>query len=121
MAARPTPGYARAMRDDATKLVEANIRGVLAETGVTRADVQRTMNGSSAIYDFLSEKSRVRSITVETLAKFARAVGVPLILFFVEPDKRVALHRLLGRLDSLEPQTLDQLAEIAKALDRPRA
>lgn len=104
------------MRDAATSLVEANIRGVLADSGLLRADVQKAMGGSSAIYDFLSEKSRVRSITVETLAKFAAATDTPMVLFFVEPGRRREMAKLLGNLGSLSPTGVGQMAEIALAL-----
>lgn len=105
-------------RDEITQRVAINLAAMIAEKGWTNADLRAKVGKATttAIYDFLSPKARSRSIKVETLAKWAEALDAPIILFFVEPDRRTPLRQLLGKIDSLGPEQLALLEAVARTI-----
>jgi DNA-binding Xre family transcriptional regulator len=105
-------------RDEMTQRVAINLAAVIAEKGWTNADLRARVGqaASTAIYDFLSPNARSRSIKVETLAKFAEALDVPIILFFVEPDRRQEFRLMLDSFGKLNADQLAKLLEVARTI-----
>lgn len=92
--------------------VAANIEAVMAQRGLTASALARLANlNPTGIYDILSGKSR--SPKIETLAKIAAALGVPIsILFDDRPDTslRAEIEALFDRLPPDERRRLVQTA-----------
>jgi DNA-binding Xre family transcriptional regulator len=116
-------GYIRRMvsqsdRDETTQRVAINLAALLEEKMWTKADLRSKVGqaASTAIYDFLSPNARSRSIKVETLAKFAEALDVPIILFFVEPDKRQQFRLMLDSFGTLDADQIAKLLEVARTI-----
>lgn len=123
MSPKRPPGYKQRMverRDEITQNVATNLNEVLAELGMSKSELRKKIGSetSSAIYDFLGGRSR--SIKVETLARFAVGLDVPLVLFLVEPGKRRAMHALFRSLDRLESDEINRLSALARTLFEPQ-
>jgi transcriptional regulator with XRE-family HTH domain len=103
-------------RDKTTKAVAANLRAVLKQKGMTPADLQKVIGAatSSAIYDFLS--GRTRSLRVETLAKFADGLDIAVVELFSEPDARE--HDLDRDSDDMDRDALLAAARAMRAAIR---
>jgi hypothetical protein len=107
-------------RDPITQRVAINLAALIDERKWTKADLRARVGqaASTAIYDFLSPHPRSRSIKVETLAKFADALGKPIILFFVEPDKLAAFEALLDTLGTLDESQVATIQAVALTLSQ---
>lgn len=105
-------------RDEITQRVAINLAALIEERDWTKADLRAKVGqaGTTAIYDFLSPNARSRSVKVETLAKWAEALEVPIILFFVEPDKRTEFRQLMGTIGNLAPDQLEILQAVARTM-----
>ena len=101
-------------RDPTTMLVANNIKRLMAEQGTDAANLARTAGlNATGVYDILSGKSR--SPKVETIAKIARGLGVPLSAIFEEqwnsvPDERQDLLKLFEQMPEAQKELLLQTA-----------
>lgn len=109
------PKQPKSPRDEATLLVEANLRALISERRFKPANVRNhESETNTAIYDFLAGRSA--SVKVDTLAKWADALNVPLILLFAPPDKRDAIEALLGIASRMTAPEIDRLVAIGHTL-----
>lgn len=105
------------MRDPVTQTVVDNIHHLLGERPVSW--LQNQVNPtSSSVSDFLSNrKGKIgSSVRVDTLARIAEALDVPLTAFFVPPDRLDYLLGILRIVSSSEQIDLDQAFDLAREL-----
>ncbi len=107
-------------RDVTTMIVARNIESLMAERQTDPAKLARDARlGPTGIYDILNGKSR--SPKIDTIAKIARALGVPVSKLFEDrqvPDLRDDLLSLFGELPERERQLLLQTARAWIATQR---
>lgn len=95
-------------RDAVTVIVAKNIEALMVERRTNAADLARKARvNPTGVYDILSGKSR--SPRIETLAKIASALGVPVALLFedrADSALRAEIETLFSQLPPEEQQRL---------------
>ena len=111
---KPPPVEAPA-RDEFTARVEANIRAEISAAGLSTRTVRARMGSTStALQDFLSGRSR--SLRVDTLAKVAEALEIPVDRLLAPPDKREVHALFLDILGTLPPEDVQFLVRMLRTL-----
>lgn len=101
-------------RDEITMLVASNIEGIMAQKGLTAAKVAaRAKLNPTGVYDILSGKSR--SPRLDTIAKIAKALDVPVSRLFEEPREGAMREQLVSAFSRLPTDEQRRLVLTAQA------
>lgn len=102
-------------RDEITMIVANNIKTRMLSKGLDAAKLARLSNlNPTGIYDILSGKSR--SPKIETIAKIAKGLGVPLSAMFDELDEDDLKTEILYVFESLQSDAdRERLVQTARA------
>ena len=100
-------------RDHTTMLVARNIETLMEQKGLDAAKLARASGiNPTGIYDILKGKSR--SPKIETIAKIAKGLGVPLATVF-SGQPTTAADDLLVIFEQLDPERRAILMQAARA------
>lgn len=108
------------MNDGFNMLVAHNLEAVMRRKGSNPAEVARWAGiNPTGVYDILSGKSR--SPRMETLAKIAAGLGVPINVFFSDPADDALDQELIEAIGMMSPEERRRFLLMARAfLDRPK-
>ena len=101
-------------RDTTTMMVARNIAALMQARRLDAAKLARAADlNPTGIYDILSGKSR--SPKIETIAKVAKALGVPLSSIFTELSEESLVSEMMFVFESLPDQDRQRLLSTGRA------
>ena len=101
--------------DPTTEVLRTNISQLMAERGWSLADLTRHAAASRTSFYDLFRDDKVRSPRVDTVAKAAKAFGVPISTLFAPPARRQLEATLLQLFETLPKSEQDRLVLTAEA------
>ena len=106
------------VRDSITMMVAHNLEAIMASRGINAAELARRAKlNPTGIYDILKGKSR--SPKVETLAKIAEALNVPISILFEDRADDALRHELAVLFERLPEADRQRLLDAARAWAKP--